>query len=91
MHTLPAANHPARAMFDIADIVAIGTGERAVPVRHVAVRQAREYLAREKTAKAVCSIVLEHDDNISLVRIGARGGVKRIWVFGKANARTVVA
>lgn len=84
-HLLPPAGHPARELFDVADLVAIGTGARAVPVLRQASYDARRYLKAQDGVKAVVTFAVQADDTFGLFQIGRRGGVKRLWVFGKTN------
>lgn len=90
-HVLPVAGSPLREMFEISDLVAIATGERAVPTVNDAMHSAKRFLKGNEATKAVIAIVLQADDTLALFRFGARGGRRRLWVFGKATRSVRVA
>jgi hypothetical protein len=90
-HVLPPLGHPARDLFDIADLVAITLGERPVPYQIHAMRcAARRVFEASPAANRVAFIRLRSDDDqLELISFGRRGGWKRHWVFGPVgrNAR----
>ncbi len=80
-HLLPPASHAAREMFDISDLVAIGTGERQPLTLIEAKGAARRTFRACSTAKRCCFFVLRHDDGLELVSIGRRGSHRTEWRF----------
>jgi len=44
---------------------------------------ARQQMAADKAIRAIHMYVLMADGNLCLVRFGCRGGVKKLWTFGK--------
>lgn len=80
-HLLPPASHPAREMFDISDLVAIGTGERPPLTLIEAKGSARRLFAANPDAKRASYFVLRGDGGLELVSIGRRGGWKSEWRF----------
>lgn len=80
-HSLPPAAHPAREMFDISDLVAIGTGERAPLTLSEAKCIARRTLRECRAASRACFFVVRGNDALELVSIGRRGGHKTEWRF----------
>lgn len=87
-HDLPLVGTKQRDMFDVADLVAIATGDRAPTDGFLGAKaKARRTFALYAQAAAcppsrLCYIVLEGDDRLSLVSVGPRGGLKREWTFG---------
>lgn len=83
MLTLPPAGHPARELFDVADLVAVTTGERPLAVLPEALSSARRFLAANPAARRVACIVLRADnDQVDLITVGPRGGWRKEWRFG---------
>lgn len=88
-HLLPPASHPARALFDVADLVAIGTG--VVPPIDLpdAKRSARAAFAANPAVRRLCYIVMRAEsDMLELISVGPRGGHRIEWKFGPWKART---
>lgn len=82
MHNLPPVNHPARDMFDIESLVAIGTGQETPLTLIQAKARGKRLIADAKGAvRRACYFVIRHDDSLELVSVGARGGHKTEWVF----------
>lgn len=86
-HLLPPAAHPARALFDVADLAAIGTGERPIPTEiNYLRRMALATLAGSSVASRVAFIRLNpSSDQVELVTFGRKGGWRREWTFGSAT------
>lgn len=89
-HLLPPQGHPAREMFDVADLVDVGLGKRAV---HCAIWQVRRSaLATLESNPAARRVVLfcvdASNDQLRLVSVGRRGGVKVEWTFGPITRAT---
>ena len=83
MLTLPPQGHPARELFDVADLVAMTTGEQPLAVLPGALFSARRFLAANPAARRVACIVLRaENDQIDLITVGRRGGWCKEWRFG---------
>jgi hypothetical protein len=81
-HLLPPHGSPLREMFDISDLVLIGTGERdalTLPEAHAA---ARRTFDRCRAAKRCNYFVHSATDTLQLVSIGRRGAARVLWTFG---------
>lgn len=89
-HLLPPQGHPARDMFDVADLVAVSTGERPVPCAfHQLRRSARETFAACPAARRVVFLYSDPaTDQLQLVSVGSRGGVTKHWTFGPITRQT---
>ena len=85
MFSLPPANHPARTMFDVEDLVSVGCNGLGATTLPDAKRVAREMFATQHSPalSRVCFIVLRADDAVHQISIGPRGGVRVEWVFRK--------
>ena len=83
-HLLPPAGHPAREMFDVADLAAVGTGKEPVHYnRHTLRKKAeRAFVAMPFAKRMVYFYVRSDNDQLQLVSIGKRGGFKVEWTFG---------
>ena len=85
MHHLPPTDHPAHGMFDVADLVAIGTGEAQPYLFRDALYAARNTFSEAKAAKVKINrlyyIVLRANDALWLISVGRRGGWRREWQF----------
>lgn len=92
MHKLPLTGSPLRQLFEVADLVAITTGEQPVRPFGRALSSARAFLRDNKAARSVVFIALEAaTDNLCLYRVGNRGGHKRLWVFGPVGRKAKLA
>lgn len=81
-HLLPPTNHPARAMFDIADLVAIGTRQRPPIFLQDAKRAARRTFAANTAIRRLMYIIMRSDtDALELISVGPRGGHRVEWRF----------
>ena len=88
MFALPLQGSAAREMFDVADLVEVGAG-RALPVVGLAGARAkarRFFEGADHAAKRVCYFVLLANDDLALVSVGRRLGVKVEWKFGPYRA-----
>ena len=87
---LPLPGTPAReALGDIAAFAALVSPENRakVPTMRQALRQGREAVASDPAIAAVCYVCLRADTaEFWLIRIGKRGGWKRLWNFGTGCA-----
>ena len=92
-HTLPPLSHPARELFAVADLAAVGTG--SVPVLaglHRARKAALRLLDAMPAARRVALFhVRAEDDMLELVSVGRKGGIRREWVFGPVTRQMVLA
>jgi hypothetical protein len=91
-HALPPQGHPTRELFQVADLVAITLGQEPVLTLGRALPSARRTLGANKAARAVMVIALNSaTDNLELIRVGKRGGWKRLWVFGPVGRHARLA
>lgn len=76
--------HAREACGDIAALAEILNPANAalLPDFGEALRVARSDLAAMPTARAVCIVCLRGNDERWLIRVGRRGGWKRLWNFG---------
>lgn len=83
-HVLPVAGHPAREMFDVADLVDVATGKQPVQCnRHVVRKLAIRALEATPAANRMVYFYVRGDiDELQLVSVGRRGGWKVEWRFG---------
>ena len=82
MHYLPPMASPIRDLFSVElDLVPIGTKERSPATFNEARRAAVKTIAANKDVKAVFSMALYGNDDIVLIKVGARGGHRCIWNF----------
>ena len=89
-HLLPLAGHPAREMFDIADLVEVATGKQPVHCnRHSLRKVPREAFDATPAANRMVYFYVRGDtDELQLVSIGRRGGFKVEWRFGPITRET---
>lgn len=90
-HLLPPAGHPARELFEVAALVDAATGKNPVPVLSKASYDARRFLARNPAVKSVVTFAVQADDTFGLFQIGKRGGIRKLWTFGKATRDMVLS
>ena len=84
MHKLPPAGHKAREMFEVADVVAIGVGERKPVIGRPALRaMGKKFFWRHQIAKRLVVLFMAANGDLQLVSVGRRGGVKVEWNFGQ--------
>ena len=82
MHHLPPQNSALRDMFSIEhDLVPIGTGQARPALMRDTVRRARAAMADNKAIAHMTFIVMAPNDDLVLIQIGCRGGVKPLWNF----------
>lgn len=82
-HLLPPASHPLRETFEVADLVAIGTGKVRPIFLDEAKRAARKFFASDSAIRRVFYIIMRSDtDVLALVSVGPRGGHRYEWTFG---------
>lgn len=87
---LPPHSHPAReAMGDIAHLVEVLAPANVgkLPCFREAVAKARRQIAETPAVRAINIVCLRADDERWLVRVGRRGGWKRLWNFGTGRPR----
>jgi hypothetical protein len=92
-HSLPPQGHPARDMFDVADLVAVSTGAYPVACDNFRLRRsARETFARCDAARRITFFkVNASNDQLELVSVGRRGGIRKEWTFGPITKQTRLA
>lgn len=83
-HSLPLLGSPQREMFEIQDLIDICSGKREIVDLQQAKQQARRIFAGAKRGlvKRVIFIIMRADDELQLVSIGSRGGLRVEWRFG---------
>lgn len=90
MHYLPPTGSIARESFDMADLVSIGTGQRAALLLRQAKTAAKvefQRLGKETGVVGLTYIALGGNDDLLLVRIGRRGAVTVLWNFTRGGTR----
>jgi hypothetical protein len=89
-HLLPPQDHPVREMFAVADLVAVSTGK--VPVCCGKPQARRSALRTMEANPAVRRVALfcadPSTDELRLVSVGRRGGVRTEWTFGPMTRDT---
>lgn len=86
--SLPTADHPARAMFDMASLVEILDPRNVAKLVcfREAICSARRTIAESNGAiKRVTMVCLRADDERWLISVGARGGWRNEWNFGTGS------
>ncbi len=84
MLNLPSSDSPLRELFDIeTDLVPVGMPGAPVATFREAVTSARRSMVADPRITAIHSICMTADDHIRLVKIGPRGGLYRLWDFGR--------
>lgn len=53
-----------------------------LPTLRQALNQGRNFMARSPEVKAVHYVILRADDERHLIRVGRRGGWRKVWNFG---------
>ncbi len=81
-YRLPASDSSLRSLFDVRDLVAIGTKQVSPADFRNALSGARSFLANEPAAREVHSLCVKADGELILLRVGKRGGWKKLWSFG---------
>lgn len=83
MFRLPPADSPVRTVLDMGHVGECLAPENShrIPSLPEAVSMAKRSMAENKGIHSVNSIVRKANDDIWLVQIGPRGGVKRLWNF----------
>ena len=80
---LPTSDSPLRELFSVAHLVEVASPENRyrLPTLRDAINSARKVVdAGAHSANCIC---VTADGNLRLVRIGSKGGIKRLWNFGK--------
>lgn len=80
---LPPANSPLRSLFSVAELARQAAPENRgkLPTYRDAIVGARMFLTRN-AARSLNTLCVTADGHLRLVRVGIRGGVKRLWDFG---------
>ena len=82
---MPLSDSPLRDLFDTADLVRLAHPDNRsdLPTFRQAVTAARRHLDLDPAARAAHGIGLCADGTLRLIRVGRRGGIARLWNFGK--------
>lgn len=82
---LPVSSSPLRELFDVADLAALADIQvrMKLPNLQQAKMSARNTFANDNAAKQVNMLVVRANGELHLTAFGPRGGVKRLWNFGK--------
>lgn len=85
MLRLPSAESPIRALFDVADLVALAAPEARMklPSHREAAASAKALFAAELPASAAHFLVWRANGELHLERFGRLGGWKKVWNFGE--------
>lgn len=89
-HLLPPLGHAARDMFLVADLAAVGTGERPVPCDRWRLRRlaAETFAASAAVSRAVFLYADPSTDQLQLVSVGRRSAFRVLWTFGPITRQT---
>lgn len=81
MMKLPLKDDARRVVVDgmMGDIIAVGTGKMRPATLREALVGAKRFMAAERAARSVLSIVRKADDALWIIEIGRRGGWRKIW------------
>ena len=77
--SLPLPSSPLRELFEVQDLV----DYRNLPTFREGLAGCRRYMASDANALSAHSIVMRADGEFWLIRVGRRGGWKRLWNFGR--------
>ena len=82
---IPASSSPLRELFDVADLAALADIQVRVklPTLPQAKMSARNTFANDSALRQVNMLVIRANGELHLTALGPRGGVKRLWNFGK--------
>lgn len=78
---LPPAAHPSREFFVVENLV----NWKALPAFRNALTGVRSFLERETSAKFAHILTLRADGEVWLVRVGKKGGWRKVWNFGNPS------
>jgi hypothetical protein len=81
-YALPLSGTAAREMFDMNDLVLIGSGDVVPLDLNETLRAAKRTFPKVPCARRLNYIVLRADDRLQLISVGRRGGWKVMWNFG---------
>lgn len=82
---LPLSSSPIRELFDVrhlADLAAPANRSKLLGFRET-ILSARRTMESDKAIRSVHSICLRADGELWLIRVGPKGGWKKVWNFGK--------
>jgi hypothetical protein len=82
MLSLPTTASPLRQMFDVQSLV----DWRTLPTFRQGLEGCTRFLQSEPAAKSAQSVVMRADGEIWLIRVGPKGGWKKLWNFGNPIA-----
>lgn len=82
MLALPVTASPLRELFDVADLVALGT-KKASPASFAIAKLGAQRAFSDSAVRSVNSICIRASGELWLVQFGPRGGHKKLWNFGK--------
>jgi hypothetical protein len=83
--SLPLSDNPIRALFDVAHLAELADFANRSKLRgfRETILSARRIMTDDKTVRAVHSVCLRADGELWLIRVGPKGGCKKVWNFGK--------
>jgi len=81
MLNFPIKTSELRDLFDVSDLVSW----RTLPTFPQALRGARATVAGDPAIAAVNSICLRANGDVWLIKVGPRGGWRRLWNFGNPS------
>lgn len=81
---LPTSSSPLRQWFDVAELAVMLAPEnrQSLPTFRQSLKSAKSFFAAEPTAKALHCVTVRADGEVCLVRVGPRGGWRKLWTFG---------
>lgn len=81
---LPTADDSRRDFIDIAYLAEMGATKR-FPTFREALSSARRTVAADFTIREAHSICMRADGEVWLIRVGIKGGWRKVWNFGKLH------
>lgn len=91
MHILPPHNHPAREMFAVEHLAKAMAGAFPIPCEfHQCRKIARDAFSNSAAKRIIMFRVNPTNDNVELVSVGIRGGIKTEWTFGPVTSQAVL-
>jgi len=80
-HLLPATDSALNELFEVSDLVLIGTGILPAPAFYQAKANALRAMKADKAIAAVTAICLRANDDLEMVEFGPRGRASTLWNF----------
>ena len=86
MLKMPPANHYAAELIDKKHLADLVQNYALLLTFRGAIRSAKNTMLQNKAIKSVYCYALRANDELWLLRVGPRGGWRKVWNFGKVTA-----